>query len=141
MKRSVIIVNGWKLEAVNYYHKALHLGCCSSPRSASEELLLKKERHTTKKQPFGGVLRRSHSRNSRPKVFCKKDAQHATLLKKGLWHRCFPENFSKFLRTSFLTERLRWLLLPFLNILNKNKGKHLQRSKFFNEVASRRSAL
>ena len=23
------------LEAVNYYHKALHLGCCSSPRSAS----------------------------------------------------------------------------------------------------------
>ena len=23
-------------EAVNYYHKALHLGCCSSPRSASE---------------------------------------------------------------------------------------------------------
>ena len=24
------------LEAVNYYHKALHLGCCSSPRSASD---------------------------------------------------------------------------------------------------------
>ena len=23
------------LQAVNYYHKALHLGCCSSPRSAS----------------------------------------------------------------------------------------------------------
>ena len=22
-------------EAVNYYYKALHLGCCSSPRSAS----------------------------------------------------------------------------------------------------------
>ena len=22
------------MEAVNYYHKALHLGCCSSPRSA-----------------------------------------------------------------------------------------------------------
>ena len=29
----VIIDNGWKLEAVNYYHKALHLECCSSPRS------------------------------------------------------------------------------------------------------------
>ena len=27
-----------KLEAVNYYHKALHFGCCSSPRSASEYL-------------------------------------------------------------------------------------------------------
>ena len=24
------------LEAVNYYHKVLHLGCCSSPRSTSE---------------------------------------------------------------------------------------------------------
>ena len=23
------------VKAVNYYHKALHLGCCSSPRSAS----------------------------------------------------------------------------------------------------------
>ena len=27
--------NSNRLEAVNYYHKALHLGCCSSPRSAS----------------------------------------------------------------------------------------------------------
>ena len=26
----------YKLPVVNYYHKALHLGCCSSPRSASE---------------------------------------------------------------------------------------------------------
>ena len=25
----------------------------------------------------------------------------ATLLKKGLWHRCFPVNFKKFLRTPF----------------------------------------
>ena len=34
MECFMIIVNG--LEAVSYYHKALHLGCCSSPRSASE---------------------------------------------------------------------------------------------------------
>ena len=33
MERFVIIV---RLPAVNYYHKALHLGCCSSPRSASD---------------------------------------------------------------------------------------------------------
>ena len=26
----------------------------------------------------------------------------ATLLKKSLWHRCFPVNFAKFLRTPFL---------------------------------------
>ena len=28
----------------------------------------------------------------------------ATLLKKKLWHRCFPVNFAKFLKTPFLTE-------------------------------------
>ena len=35
MECFVIIVNGFRLPAVNYYHKALHIGCCSSPRSAS----------------------------------------------------------------------------------------------------------
>ena len=35
----------------------------------------------------------------------------ATLLKKRLWYRCFPVNFVTFLRTSFLTKHLRWLLL------------------------------
>ena len=28
-----------------------------------------------------------------------------------LWRRCFPVNFAKLLRTPFLTEHLRWLLL------------------------------
>ena len=37
--------NSWRLKAINYYHKALHLGCCSSPRSASG----KKESLTTSK--------------------------------------------------------------------------------------------
>ena len=32
MERFVII----RLKAVNYYHKALHIGCCSSPRSTSD---------------------------------------------------------------------------------------------------------
>ena len=74
-------------------------------------------------------------RSSRPEVFCKKDvfknfakftgkhlcqsfffnrvfrSQPATFLKKRLWDRCFPVNFVKFLRLSFLTEHLRWLLL------------------------------
>ena len=35
----------------------------------------------------------------------------ATLLKKRLWHRYFPVNFSEFLRTHFFKELLRWLLL------------------------------
>ena len=34
-----------------------------------------------------------------------------TLLKKRLWHRCFPVNLAKFLRTPFHIEHLRWLLL------------------------------
>ena len=37
----------------------------------------------------------------------------ATLLKKRLWYRCFPVNFAEFLRTPFLTEYIRWLLLYF----------------------------
>ena len=34
-----------------------------------------------------------------------------TLLKKRFWYRCFPVNFSKFLKTPSITENLRWLLL------------------------------
>ena len=76
-------------------------------------------------------------RSSRPGVFCKKGVlrkfakitgKHlcqslffnkvaglrlATSLKKRLWHRCFPVNFAKFLRTSFFIEHLWWLLLFF----------------------------
>ena len=74
-------------------------------------------------------------RSSRPEVFCKHDVlrnftkftgKHlwqshqktpvaglgpATLLKKRLWHRCFPLNFTTFLRRLFLTEHFWWLLL------------------------------
>ena len=42
----------------------------------------------------------------------------ATLLKKRLWHRCFPVNFVKFLRTQFLQNTSgRLLLYVFKNIL------------------------
>ena len=70
------------------------------------------------------------SRNSRPEGFCKKDVvrnftkftgkhlcqslffnkvaglRPAALLKKRLWHSCFPVNFVKFLRTPFFLEHL-----------------------------------
>ena len=73
-------------------------------------------------------------RSRRPEVFCKKGVlrnfpkftgkhlcqslffntvaglRPSTLLKKRLWHRCFPVNFVKFLRTPFLTEHFWWLL-------------------------------
>ena len=35
----------------------------------------------------------------------------ATLLKKRLWHRCFPMNFAKFLRTPFSIEHFRGILV------------------------------
>ena len=77
---------------------------------------------------------KEHRKKQPPQVFCKKrvlrnfanlqentctrvsfliklQAGPATLLKKRLWHRCFPVNFAKFLRTTFFTEHLWWLLL------------------------------
>ena len=46
-------------------------------------------------------------------LFFKKvaDLRPATLLKKRLWHRCFPVNFVKFLRTPFLQNTFGQLLL------------------------------
>ena len=37
--------------------------------------------------------------------------RHAALLKKKLWHSCFPVNFTKFLRTPFLQNTSGRLLL------------------------------
>ena len=39
-----------------------------------------------------------------------------TLLKKRLWHWCFPVNFVKFLRSPFFIENLRWLLLFLISL-------------------------
>ena len=44
----------------------------------------------------------------------------ATLLKKKLWHRCFPVNFVKFLRTPFLQNTSERLLLQPLSLLLKH---------------------
>ena len=75
--------------------------------------------------------------SSRPGVFCKKGvlrnfakftreqlcqslffnkvAGLRPLLKKRLWHRCFPVNFANFLRIPFLTQLLWGLLLYIMN--------------------------
>ena len=39
------------------------------------------------------------------------DLKVCNFIKKRLQHRCFPVEFHKFLRASFFTEHLRWLLL------------------------------
>ena len=46
-------------------------------------------------------------------LFFNKVAGVRHLLKKRLWHWCFPVNFVKFLITPFFIEHLRWLLLYF----------------------------
>ena len=47
------------------------------------------------------------------------DLRPATLLKKRLWHRCFPVNFVKFLRAPFYIEHLWMLLLRLEELINK----------------------
>ena len=69
--------------------------------------------YSKQKQSPGGVLKNF------AKFTGKHQCQSLFLIKlqslgpdiKRLWHRCFPVNFAKFLRTSFLTEHLRWMLL------------------------------
>ena len=51
---------------------------------------------------------------ARESFLIKLQAWPATLLKKSLWHRCFPVNFAKFPRTPSFTERLQRLLLLLL---------------------------
>ena len=87
-------------------------------------------------------------RSSRPEVFSKKgvlrnfakftgkhlcqslffnkvaNLRSAALLKKRLWHRCFPVNFEKFPRTAFIIEHLRWLLLSLVD----SKYQYIQRN-------------
>ena len=63
-----------------------------------------------------GVLRnltKSTGKHLCQSLFLNKVAglRPASSLKKRLWHRCFPANFVKFLKTPFLTEHLRCLLL------------------------------
>ena len=96
------------------------------------------------------ILTKVFLASSHPEVFCKKGVlrnfvkftgkhlcqgllfnkvvglRAATLLKKRLWHRCFPVNFVKLLRTPLSTEHLRWLLLYFSSILLSQSFVHVR---------------
>ena len=58
-------------------------------------------------------FRKIHRKTPVPESLFNKVAglRPATLLKKRLWHRCFPVNFAKFLRTPFLQNTSGRLLL------------------------------
>ena len=55
-------------------------------------------------------------------LFNEVTGQPATLLKKRLWHKCFPVNFVKFSRTPFSqnTSRRLLLLLTYLESFNES---------------------
>ena len=98
--------------------------------------------------------------NQQPEVFCKKfvfinfakftgkhlcqglffnkapDLRPIVLLKKRLWHRRFPVNFTKFLRTPFL-QCTSWRLLLTRTWHNNN----IQLGSVYNYVSSRLTAI
>ena len=57
--------------------------------------------------------------------FLIKLQRPATVLKKRPWHRCFPVNFAKYLRTPVLQNTFMWLLLMHLCC----SFRHTQKSK------------
>ena len=61
---------------------------------------------------------------------CARDSFFITLLKKSLWHRWFPVNFAKFLRTPFFAEHLRWLLKFISRLFDSRHFRHLQNSGY-----------
>ena len=58
-----------------------------------------------------GVLRNFEKFTGKQLCHILTKLQALTLLKKRPWHRSFPVNFLKFLRTPSAREHLRWLLL------------------------------
>ena len=52
-------------------------------------------------------------------------SEHATLLKKRLWHRCFPINFAKFPKTSFHRTPLNNCFSTMQHFLAENPSKVL----------------
>ena len=85
---------------------ATFIANCDSTQKQSPEVLYRK-----------GVLKKTFAK------FTGKHLRHslpfnevaglrpATILKRRLWHRCFPVNFAKFLRTPFLHNTSGLLLL------------------------------
>ena len=80
--------------------------------------------------PLDGCFERfiGNRRCSRPEVFFeisqnsqKNSSATVSFLKNKTWNRCFPVNFAKFLRTSFVKEQFLWLPLKPLLFLAEIK--------------------
>ena len=66
------------------------------------------------KKVFSDVLQNSQENTS---------VRVSPLVKLQAWHKCFPVNFGKFLRISFPTEHLLWLLLKTLECFSWSNTK------------------
>ena len=87
-----------------------HHGDITSMISYTHQLEAVVRRYSIKK--YSEKFHKINRKTPVPEIFFKKSKPSpATLLKKSLWHRCFPVNFAKLLRTPISTEHLRWLLL------------------------------
>ena len=64
-------------------------------------------------------------KNTCARVASGLQLEPTTLLKKRLWHRCFPVNFVKFLWTPFYLEHLWRLLLSRLILTKHNSRFHI----------------
>ena len=109
----------------NHYHKAISFvkydAMRTSYRSSHRRCSIKK-----------GVLRKNFAK------FKQKHLCRSLFFNKvagpRLWHRRFPVNFVKFLRTSFFIEHLWWLLL-------NRETTQLARNNGFRELGQFRSVL
>ena len=102
----------------HFYLHHLFPKCCTISRSSCPEVFCKK-----------GLLRnfaKFTEKHLCQSLFYNKRAgmRSTTLIKRRLWHRSFPVNFAKLLRTHFLTRQLPSLLLNLLcctGIINLTK--------------------
>ena len=88
----------WKAKFLSYERIANQKKAQIFRETLMLDLRRNPKRFGTMMQLSVSEVRSSHRRCSVRKVCLRP----ATLLKKRLWHRCFPVNFAKFLRTPFL---------------------------------------
>ena len=103
--------------------------------SMENDLSRSSYRSCSVKKVFLEVSRNSQENTCPESLFNKvnnnKGLRPATLLKKRLFHRCFPVNFAKFLRTPFLQSTSRRLLLDMLVDKNFSRAHYFSHT-FYN---------
>ena len=79
----------------DYYFRSSHMRC------------------SVKKGVLRNLVKFTGNTCARDSFLIRLQARPTTLFKKRLWYRCFPVNFAKFLRTTFLQNTSGRLLLLF----------------------------